>query len=86
MHQKVILGECYQWRETPQGRLAEIIVLDQFSRNIYRGTPQAFAADPMALTLSQEMVRLGDDKQLDMTKRSFAYMPYMHSESLLIHE
>lgn len=45
-------GELWAWRETPQGRLAEIIVLDQFSRNIHRGTAKAFAQDPMALALA----------------------------------
>ena len=78
-------GELFGWRATPLGRLAEIVVLDQFSRNIYRGTPQAFAQDPQALTLAQELVASGQDQSLDLVQRTFAYMPYMHSESLLIH-
>ena len=78
-------GELAGWRTTPEGRLAEIVVLDQFSRNIYRDTPAAFAQDPQALTLAQELVASGQDQALDLTQRSFAYMPYMHSESLLIH-
>lgn len=78
--------ELYQWRETPQGRLAEIIVLDQFSRNIYRDTPLAFAQDAQALTLAQEAVATGADKLLSPIERNFLYMPYMHSESLMIHE
>jgi uncharacterized protein (DUF924 family) len=78
-------GELYDWRATPLGRLAEIVLLDQFSRNIYRDTPQAFAQDPQALTLAQELVASGQDQALDLTQRSFAYMPYMHSESPLIH-
>src|SRR4051794_27985547 len=48
-------GELWGWRLSPQGRLAEILVLDQFSRNIYRGTAQAFAQDAMALVLAQEL-------------------------------
>jgi uncharacterized protein (DUF924 family) len=78
-------GELAGWRATPEGRLAEIVVLDQFSRNIYRDTPAAFAQDPQALTLAQELVASGQDQALDLTQRTFAYMPYMHSESLLIH-
>ncbi len=52
-------GELYAWRATAPGRLAEVIVLDQFSRNIHRDTPLAFAQDPMALALSQEAVSVG---------------------------
>lgn len=79
-------GELYQWRTTPEGRLAEIIVLDQFSRQIYRGSGQAFAQDPMSLALAQEAVAQGEDQKLSAEQRPFLYMPYMHSESLLIHE
>lgn len=77
--------ECYQWRTTPQGRLAEIIVLDQFSRNIYRDDARAFANDALALSLAQEAVAQGADKALTPVERSFLYMPYMHSESAKIH-
>ena len=69
-----------------KGRLAEIIVLDQFSRNIGRNSPVAFLADPMALVLAQEAVAGGFDHQLNEQQKSFLYMPYMHSESLLVHE
>ena len=79
-------GECYHWRSHTEGRLAEIIVLDQFSRNIYRNTPQSFAQDPMALALAQETVNLGLDQQLSDEKKGFLYMPYMHSESRVIHK
>ena len=77
--------ELFAWRATPAGRLAEIIVLDQFSRNIYRGTPPAFAQDALALALAQELVASGQDQLLSTAQRRFAYMPYMHSESALIH-
>ncbi len=77
--------ELFEWRATPEGRLAEILVLDQFSRNIYRDTPQAFAQDPLALALAQELVANGLDGSLAPTQRTFAYMPYMHSESRAIH-
>lgn len=68
--------ELYEWRATPEGRLAEIIVLDQFSRNVYRGSPQAFAQDPLALALAQDAVAVGADKELEVIQRSFLYLPY----------
>ena len=78
-------GELFSWRLTPKGRLAEVIVLDQFSRNIFRHTPQAFLQDPMALALSQEAVASGALEQLEPTERAFLLMPYMHSESAIVH-
>ncbi len=78
--------ELSAWRDTPHGRLAEIIVLDQFSRNIHRDTPLAFAADPLALALAQEAVRVDAQRDLPLQQKSFLYMPFMHSESPLIHE
>jgi len=78
--------ELFAWRATTQGRLAEILVLDQFSRNIFRDTPRAFAQDALALVLAQELVASGQDRSLPLNQRSFVYMPYMHSESPLIHE
>jgi uncharacterized protein (DUF924 family) len=77
--------ELSDWRTTSQGKLAEILVLDQFSRNVYRDTPRAFAQDALALALAQELVAGGHDSGMTLTQRSFAYMPYMHSESPLIH-
>lgn len=79
-------GELYTWRTNAMGRLAEIIVLDQFSRNIHRGTPEAFANDQIALTLAQEMVLFELDEMIPISMRAFVYMPYMHSESRLIHQ
>jgi uncharacterized protein (DUF924 family) len=79
-------GEVADWRDTPLGRLAEIIVLDQFPRNMFRGSAAAFAADPVALVLSQEAIREGADRGLDDARRAFLYMPFMHSESRRIHE
>ena len=77
--------ELFAWRATAQGRLAEILVLDQFSRNVYRDTRSAFAQDALALALAQELVAGGHDRSLPLAQRSFAYMPYMHSESALVH-
>lgn len=85
-HKAATLGELEFWRKSVEGRLAEIIVLDQFSRNIYRDSPRSFAYDPTALVLAQEAVRAGADQEVALEMRAFFYMPYMHSESTLIHE
>ncbi len=79
-------GELHHWRESAQGALAEIIVLDQFSRNMFRDTARAFAQDAQALVLAQEAVRRGLHGELSTTQRSFLYLPYMHSESRRVHE
>jgi uncharacterized protein (DUF924 family) len=86
IHQQASQCELYQWRNSAKGRLAEIIVLDQFSRNMFRDTPQSFAQDSLALALSQQAIAVGADKELNPIERSFLYMPFMHSESLLIHQ
>lgn len=78
-------GELFDWRRDARGRLAEIIVLDQFSRNIHRNTPAAFAQDPMALALAQEAVSGGAHRSLAPVECTFLLMPYMHSESRRIH-
>ena len=86
LHGRAVLGELHGWRDTPEGRLAEIVVLDQFSRNLYRDDGRAFAADGMALALAQEAVRVGADQAVPPVRRPFVYMPYQHSESPQIHE
>jgi uncharacterized protein (DUF924 family) len=86
VHSRAIRCELFEWRESTRGRLAEIIVLDQFSRNMFRGSPLAFINDPMTLVLSQEAISLGIDTLLEPVERSFMYLPLMHSESIKIHE
>lgn len=86
VYEQIVSGETTHWRATPEGRLAEIIVLDQFSRNMFRDSPKAFQADPLALQLAQEAVHLKVDQAMPMNQRSFFYMPYMHSEDPKIHE
>ena len=81
-----IAGELHHWRSTAMGSLCEIIVLDQFSRNIFRGQAQAFRQDPLALALAQTAIDKGFDKQLNETEVGFMYLPFMHSESAKIHE
>lgn len=83
--QQAAAGELAHWRQNAHGRLAEIIVLDQFSRNIHRNTPQAFSQDAMALALAQEAVAAGALQHLNADERNFLLMPYMHSESRVVH-
>jgi uncharacterized protein (DUF924 family) len=83
-HFHVSRGEAWEWRARPEGRLAEIIVLDQFSRQLYRRRPEAFAQDRMALVLAQEMVGQGLDLQFEHPRRGFIYLPFMHAESAAI--
>lgn len=86
VHAQAVQAELWSWRKTADGRLAEIIVLDQFSRNLYRDQPLAFAQDGLALALAQEAISLNLDAQLNPEQRSFLYMPFMHSESKMMHE
>ena len=83
-HPRVALGEAWEWRKTPEGRLAEIIVLDQFSRQLHRGSAEAFAQDKMAVALAQEAIAAGADQAIAMERRMFLFMPFMHAESLVI--
>lgn len=83
-YSQVVQGKTAEWRKTPRGRLAEIIVLDQFARNMFRGTSQSFAHDALALALAQEAIRARADKKLSPIMRRFLYMPFMHSESKAI--
>ncbi|PCK32136.1 DUF924 family protein [Pseudoalteromonas piscicida] len=86
LHSMAHQGELQQWRATAIGALCEVIVLDQFSRNIYRDTPSAFASDPLALCLTQHAIEKGFHNQLNDTEQMFLYMPMMHSESRVIHQ
>ena len=85
LHKRAAAGELFDWRQTADGALAEIIVLDQFSRNIHRNAPESFVNDSMALVLSQVAIANGLDNQLPDVQRAFLYMPFMHSESKQIH-
>ena len=85
-HHMAIQGGLACWRDTPSGRLAEIIVVDQFSRNLYRDSPLAFAYDEQALTLAQEAIQAKADEALETRQKAFLYLPFMHSESRAAHE
>lgn len=86
VHEAACAGELFDWRKRGRGRLAEVIVLDQFSRNMYRDQPRAFASDDLALVLAQEAIAQGVQKNWPADWRSFLYMPFMHSESAFMHE
>ncbi|WP_417348242.1 DUF924 family protein [Ferrimonas sp.] len=82
LHQRALAGELEEWAEQPRGRLALIIVLDQFSRNLYRGRAEAFSGDAKAVTLCREGIAAGMDGELSLSEKQFFYMPLQHSESL----
>ncbi|HUD29021.1 MAG TPA: DUF924 family protein [Novosphingobium sp.] len=80
LHRAAAMGEHDDWAGTPLGRLALVIVLDQFSRNIHRDDPRAFAQDARALELALAGIAGGEDERLTFSQRHFLYMPLMHSE------
>ncbi len=82
LHEAVSAGERDAWLASPRGRLAFIIVLDQFSRNMFRGSGRTHAGDARAVEVAREGVELGVDRQLAHDERGLFYMPFMHSESL----
>jgi uncharacterized protein (DUF924 family) len=75
-------GELERWRSTPLASLALIVVLDQFPRNMFRGTARAFSSDSLALAAARSMIALEFDRLLSPAERSFAYLPFEHAEDL----
>ncbi|WP_459858053.1 DUF924 family protein [Dongia sp. agr-C8] len=73
-------GGFEEWRATPEGALALLILIDQMSRNIYRGSPKAFAGDARALAIAEQMVADGVDRSFSFVQRRFTYLPFEHSE------
>ncbi|KPH65341.1 MULTISPECIES: DUF924 family protein [Novosphingobium] len=80
LHRDASGGALDRWADDARGRLALILVLDQFSRHIHRGTAQAFASDDKALSLALDGIAAGMDERLSPGQRQFFYMPLMHSE------
>lgn len=80
IHRAIRDDKCEKWLETPRGRLAYVIVLDQLSRNMYRGTSDMFAQDERALKAACDGIDRGDDKKLGIDERLFLYMPLVHAE------
>jgi uncharacterized protein (DUF924 family) len=81
-HAAAVAGHLDAWQATPRGALALVVVLDQFSRNLFRDSPAAFAADPEALPVARRMVATGSDRRLTPLERGFVYLPFEHSEAL----
>jgi uncharacterized protein (DUF924 family) len=81
-YEAAVDGRLASWEATADGALALVILLDQFSRNMFRGSPRTFAADPLALAIAKRAIARGLDEQLELPKRSFFYLPFMHSENL----
>jgi uncharacterized protein (DUF924 family) len=81
-HAAVMRGERDSWLTSARGRLAYLIVLDQMSRNMFRGTPRMFASDELALAAAMQGIDLGMDRTLAGDLRAFYYLPLMHSERL----
>jgi uncharacterized protein (DUF924 family) len=73
-------GAFEDWRSAPRDALALILLLDQFTRNVFRGTARAFAGDVRALAIAQELVERGDDRRLTLHERQFVYLPFEHAE------
>ena len=80
--QKAVAGELSSWEETDEGALALVIVLDQFPRNMFRGTSQAFASDVLARDVARRAIAKAVDRRVDPVLLEFLYLPFMHSEHL----
>ncbi len=81
-HEAAARGELAEWAATPAGTLALLILLDQAPRNIFRGTPRAFATDAVALALAENALQRKFDRTFGAPMRQFFYLPFMHSEAL----
>jgi uncharacterized protein (DUF924 family) len=84
-YEAIVAGDREAWRSTARGALAFIIVLDQFSRNMFRGTPKMFAADELARDVCCEGIDAGFDTELSFDERVFFYLPLEHSEEITDH-
>ena len=79
---QAVAGGLGEWCDTPRGALARVILLDQFTRNAFRDTPDAFAGDARALATASDAIARGHDRALAPVERWFLYMPFQHSESV----
>src|SRR5690606_4458570 len=85
-HEAAAAGALNLWEETPEGALALLILLDQFPRNLFRGTPRAFATDALARTIADRALAKGLDQEVPPDLKGFFYLPFMHSENLVDQE
>src|SRR5690606_17027234 len=82
LREEAVTGRLDDWTDTPRGRLALILLVDQFSRNLFRGDARAFEHDPLARRWTLDGIRVGADRSLRAIERVFFYLPLEHSESL----
>ena len=82
LHRRAAAGKLSKWERSPLATLALVVVLDQFPRNIFRGRPEAFAADPLALAVARRAVERGFDRLLRPVERWFIYLPFEHAEDM----
>ena len=82
LHEAALAGRLDGWADTPRGALALVVLLDQFSRNIHRGTAMMYAGDDKVLALAQRAIAAGFDQAIDPKARIWLYIPFMHSERL----
>ena len=86
VYEKAASGSLDHWQETPEGTLALVIALDQFPRNMFRDDPRAWATDSRALAIAEAAIEKGFDRQLPNERCMFLYMPFEHSEDLMVQE
>lgn len=86
LHDQAVAGDLGDWTETPDGALALVIILDQFSRNMFRGDAKTFAQDPLAFKIAKSAIQKGWDTEVQEDLRMFFYLPYEHSESILVQQ
>jgi uncharacterized protein (DUF924 family) len=86
LHMEAAAGAKNEWAQTSEGSLALLLLLDQFSRNLYRGSPQAFAQDEQARRIARSAIDAGFDQAVDPAFRTFFYLPFTHSESIIDQE
>jgi uncharacterized protein (DUF924 family) len=84
--ERALVGELQSWAAHPASAVAQILVLDQFTRNVYRGTARAFSGDVRALAAAQALVDSGADRAMPGVRRQFVYLPFEHSEELAMQD
>lgn len=85
-YEQIREGAFEDWKDSAEGTLALIIILDQFSRNMFRDTARMFESDEQALAIALEGIQMGRDKEIPIEQRAFFYMPLMHSEDIKVHD
>src|SRR5687768_8856670 len=85
-HEAAAAGQLADWEHTPEGSLALLLLLDQFPRNMFRGSSRTYATDPMALAIAERAIARGHDRRVPKDLRTFFYLPHQHAEDLAVQE